>query len=343
MKRRANKIEEQKGVNAARQFFESNGCVFQTVDTGNDYGKDAYVDLAAGEYITGLCAALQIKGGVSYRRADGSYFIPLNRHRKIWQESTVPILGLVHDPDDELIRWRSISDFVHQPQNAAASRIPIPRDAVLDVDVLHSGLRSTVLATSGIVRHPLVQALSEESVVSESAILDCFAVGRSEARIFVGLRYLLRALHGEAVRAYIYVLTHLTPHPDIFCQKDNWISTEVKQVVQPHLRWAPDEILQLLQAVIFEEFERGDIGQSLHMLLIQDPQIVSKMIFVAIQAAKSDEVAANLALYLHLHWLGESAPEHFVGLLSSHPELAALSDIPEITQQLQDHGYLVLF
>ena len=96
MKRRGNRITETSAVSAVRNFFESNGCIYQSVEAANDYGKDAYIDLAEGEYITGLCAALQIKGGVFYRRADGFYSIPLNQqHAKIWRESTLPILGLV--------------------------------------------------------------------------------------------------------------------------------------------------------------------------------------------------------------------------------------------------------
>lgn len=300
------------------------------MNTANDYGKDAYVDLAEGERITGLCAALQIKGGVSYRRADGSYFIPLDKkHAKIWREATLPILGLVHDPDDGLGRWCSISDFVNQGHNTTASYIPVPRDAILDVNELHSRLRSTVLSGSRIVRHPLIQVLSEDDDVSESAVLDCFALGRSEARIFIGLRYLLRAIDKEVVRAFIYVLAHLTPHPDVFWHSGNWIPQEVKRVVQPHLSWEQDEILRLLQSIEADEYERGGMGQSLYMLFVQDANIADKMKDVAVQAANlGDEEAANVALYFHLYWLGEDASEHFAALLASHANLRSLLFIP---------------
>lgn len=310
----------------------------------NDYGKDAYVDFAEGERITGLCAALQIKGGVSYRRSNGSYFIRLDeQHAKVWRESTLPILGLVHDPDDGLIRWCDISGFLSLEHHATATHIPVPRDAILDVNEVHSRLRDAVLTKSGTLRHPLIQALSRDSDVSESAILDCFALGRSEARIFVGLRYLLRALDEEVVRAFVHVLAHLTPHPDVFWHSGNWISEDVKQALQPHLIWQPDEILRLLQVIGFEEFERGGMGQSLYMLLVQDTDIVDKMLKVAVQAGNSNLEVANIALYLHLHWLGENAPEQFMSVLSTYPELASLPDIPEITQQLQDYGYLTVF
>jgi len=345
LKRRGNRITETSAVSAVRDFFESNGCVYQSVDTANDYGKDAYIDLAKGERITGLCAALQIKGGVSYRRADGSYSIPLDQqHAKIWRESTLPILGFVHDPDDGLVRWCSISEFLSLAHNATATHIPVARDPILDINELHSRLRNTVLAMSGVARHPLIQALSEDSDISESAILDCFALGRGEARIFIGLRYLLRGLDTDVVRAFIHVLAHLTAHPDVFWHRENWISQDVEQVVQPHLRWEQDEILRLLQAVETDEYERGGMGQSLYMLFVQDPHIVAKMKSVAVWAADlGDEDAANVALYLYLYWLGEDAPEHFATLLASHTGLASLSYTSEISQQLRDYGYLAIF
>ena len=344
LKRRGNRNTETSVVNAVRSFFESNGCIYQSVDLANDYGKDAYVDFAEGERITGLCAALQIKGSVSYRKPNGSYFIPLDeQHARIWQESTLPILGLVHDPDDGLVRWCDISGFLSLEDNATATHIPIPGDAILDVNELHSRLRNAVLTNNGILKHPLIQALSRDSGVSESAILDCFALGRSEARIFIGLRYLLRALDRGGVRAFLYVLAHLTPHPDVFWHSENWISQDVKLALQPHLSWQPDEIFRLLEVVEFEEFERGGMGQSLCMLLVQDTDVVDKILEVAVQAGESNREVANVALYLHLYWLGENAPEHFADLLNAYPELAFLPDIPEITQQLQDYGYLAMF
>jgi len=106
---RANRVPERAAVNVARTFFEANGCIFQEVSGDNDYGKDAYVDLTFGGQVTGLCAALQIKGGESYRRTAGGYVIPLDDdHAKLWRSSTVPIFGIVHDQSDGKLRWCNI-------------------------------------------------------------------------------------------------------------------------------------------------------------------------------------------------------------------------------------------
>ncbi len=67
------------GVNAARTLFESFNYVFQEVELGNDFGKDAYVDLVNGREVTGICIALQIKSGDSFRREEG-YAFPIGEH-----------------------------------------------------------------------------------------------------------------------------------------------------------------------------------------------------------------------------------------------------------------------
>ncbi len=102
MKLRKNRVVERVAVNAARTLFEANGCVFQEVDQGNDYGKDAYVDLVDGEKISGHCIAVQIKGGNKYRRANG-YVIPIDDHEEVWRQSPLPVAGIVFDDRTEAL------------------------------------------------------------------------------------------------------------------------------------------------------------------------------------------------------------------------------------------------
>src|SRR5690242_8305268 len=104
MKLRANRTTERAGVNAAQTFFEAENWIFQPIDLGNDYGRDAIVDACEGETVTGLSAALQIKSGASFRRASG-YAIPIEGHERVWRESPLPVMGIVHDPDAKQLYW----------------------------------------------------------------------------------------------------------------------------------------------------------------------------------------------------------------------------------------------
>lgn len=344
MRLRANRRPERSAVNAARIFFEENGCVFQEIEGANDYGKDAYVDIGDGVYVTGICAALQIKGGKSFRTVAGDYRIPVDEgHRRVWAESTVPILGVVHDPDDGLLRWANISQVLRgQPE--AKSILVHSRDVLRAEMILPRLVESIWL---GAVARPagiLAQVLDSDEDTSMSAIFDALAVGRRDPRVLVGLRYVLRALDEQPRRAAIHVLSHATPHPDIFWNERNWLSNDVKSLLYPHFRWTPEEVIAILDAAPMETFQRGDIGESAYMLLHQDPAagyVVAAAASTAMRGAQYD--VAQAALYLTLYWLGEGAPESLQGFLREFPEAATLPLVIEMRRAISEHGCLSLF
>ena len=72
---------------------------------------------ATGE-LRGLCIAVQVKDGTSFRLADGYQIKPKNRHRRLWHSSTVTVFGITRDPDGSLY-WLNISDVLRRNgQNA---------------------------------------------------------------------------------------------------------------------------------------------------------------------------------------------------------------------------------
>jgi hypothetical protein len=237
MRLRANRTVERAGVNAARTFFEANGCVFQEVDGANDYGKDAYVDIGDGTSVTGTCAALQIKGGDSYRTSRGDYRIPVDDdHRRVWAESTIPIMGVVHDPQDDLLRWTNITAELRRYSKVTS--IMVPAESILTRKALRGEFTRSIRRTAAQqAAGVLVGAVDDDEDTSISAIFDAFALGRSDARVLIGLRYLLRGLGKEGRRVAIHVLSHATPHPDIYWHEGNWIPETVKAALRPHFRW----------------------------------------------------------------------------------------------------------
>ena len=58
-----------------------------------------------------MCVALQIKSGVSYRTGKGDYVVPVEHHADLWRRSTVPVFGMVYDPDDLQLRWVDLTGY----------------------------------------------------------------------------------------------------------------------------------------------------------------------------------------------------------------------------------------
>ncbi len=345
MRLRANRVLEREAVNAARAFFEANKCVFQEVDSSNDYGKDAYVDLPRGDEVSGLCTAVQIKGGLSYRHTGGDYRIPLTAsHRKVWRDSTVPVIGIVYDPDDRLLRWVNLSALLRTERCASTRVVRVPADQILTPDVLNAGLRDSILATQGTVGSPFIDLRSSDSHVRTSAVADCFALGRRDAGYLIILRYLLKALAPDAREFAVHLLAHATPHPDIFWGKENWIEEHVKSQVREHFRWSVDEVLAMLAVASTDEFDRGMVGQDICLLLDQDPSTPSRLRDAAAEAARAGpEELAESALLVFVYWMGEAAPDALAELSKQVPQVRQLGMFPIIAEQLEDAGYISLF
>ncbi len=125
------RITAREGINAAQAFFEHHGCVFQEVAQQNDFGKDAYVDIGENASVSFLCVAIQVKAGVSYRSAKGDYFIPIDDHAHNWRYSTVPIFGIVYDPDDQLMRWIDITGHLRANPHKQTGSVLVSREAIL--------------------------------------------------------------------------------------------------------------------------------------------------------------------------------------------------------------------
>lgn len=314
------------------------------MDNGNDYGKDAYVDLVDEENVTGVCAAIQIKGGTSYRRKDG-YGIPVGEHLDIWRNSTVPIVGVVYDPSDKQLRWCDISKYLDNVGLKTPSYIPVSAGAILTPTTLHLEIRPSLerFSTPHSV-HPIVHVCSQSVPTQLSAIYDCFALGRSDARVLIALRYLIRALMDEPLRLAIRVLTHLTPHGDILWHKGNWIPAEVKKDAHPHLVWDTQEIYMFLSNVGMDTWHRGGLGEDLYMLFLEDPRIKEKMESVALTAMnRCDEEIAFTALYLTVYWAGEGGAEKYRHMLIQHPGFQRLPLAGELERTLRETGYVILF
>ncbi len=337
---RTNVEAERAAVNAAHSFFEQNSWVFQDVDKGNDYGKDAYVDCTENRQVLGLCIALQIKGGKKYKRAH-DYVIPVDNHFETWSKSSVPIGGIVYDEELKTLFWCNISQFLATCGKNDPRSIPVSKENILSHDTLNSEFRKSFVEFHT-RNHPLLQLLDPMEHTRMIAIRDCLGLGLSDARPLIALRYMLKSLDGIAIRYALHTLSCATPHPDIFFHKGNIIPGEVEKEIRKHFRWSPDEIVWMLKAIEPEEWYRGAPGESLYMLFIADPEIESKMERV-IKYHCDDEWVAWRALYLCVYWAGESGQSKFSELIQATPALLHLELVGELQTLLKEFGYVTLF
>lgn len=344
MKQRPNRRIERAAVNAAKSLFESCDYVFVEIDLANDFGKDAIVELFRDQESTGKMVALQIKGGRSYRRADG-FAIPVDdEHYAAWRASNIPVIGIVHDPDSHNLYWVSITRFLATCTSRPKS-IPISVHSQLTPTSLQSTFLSEVTSESEAMQSQAVlDLLSDSDSKRMQAIVDCFALGRNDARHLIVLRYLLNTLEGDKLEQALSILALATPHPDILWTMHNWIGDTTKMAVVKHCRWSNDEVCRLLQAVPWELWQRDDSGQDLYMLLMEDPEIGRKMrVALSSLYGDGDLDATFTAAYLLLYWAGETGCEAYAELVRDYPLIASIPLMSEVRWTLHNFGYLSLF
>ena len=345
MKRRKNRPVERNAVNAVRTLFEGSGYVFQEVDQANDYGKDAYVDLVNGESVTGIMLALQIKGGKKYKRTRG-YVIPIDGHAEIWRESTTPVAGIVHDPDSGELHWCDISTFLLEHWTNLPQDIPVDATNKLDAATLETSFKPHFrsMANERAAALAVLRICSEKKAVRIGALLDCFAFGRSDPRMFIMVRQSIGMLSGSPLRLAITILAHATMHPDIMWGKSNWIPELVCSRLKSHWHWSAAEITRMLRGVGWQYWQRGDVGQDLYMLLYQDPQIRMKIERIAVSAVRRlDERVAWAALYMAVYWAGDKGQAKYEEMLMIEPTLRQLPLSGELEMCLSDQGWLSMF
>ena len=343
---RKNRKTETSATNAARTLFESSGFVFQEVDLANDYGKDAYIDTTKEGGLTGLCIGVQIKGGKSCRRPCG-YGIRIDKsHERVWRNSSVPIGGIVFDPEDGKLYWCNISKYLlDRSTKNVGSYIPVPRENVLTETTLRTEFAESfeLFGKQSLIGQSLLKMFSQSRRDQMGALVDCFALGRSDYRLFVALRHVMFSFNGVTFQTAIHLLAHTTPHPDIVWDTHNWIPDEVCKKVVPHFRWTVDELIRLVGAASWSEWTRTGVGESIYMLVKEDPDFVTKMERAAVRALHSRQrKAAFIAMYLTIYETDDSNRK-YEQFLSRDSRFGDFSISPEIEECLAEHGGLPLF
>lgn len=342
---------------AVEQCLNRENLIVQPVSGENDIGRDAYVDVVRGTDVTGEVVALQVKSGPSFRQ-DDRWVIPGDpQDFTLWRESTVPMFGVVHDPSDESLRWVNLSevaardhalprgDVFHRSVVEAAygkRGVVVPDDHRLDLDIA-----SFVAEASGAVRRhvglPALQLLSASIGDVEVAILDTFALGRSDARAFLLLAALLRRIPSQLQRLAVSILAMATRHPDVFWTEGNWIPSEIKSQLHARLKWTADEVAFLLRLVVEdgEGIQRGSFGQHVFHVLELDAGLDARLEWVATDRRAEILVAYYAAVILL--YRSEAPTELMRDLKQRTPERWADRHFVELEELIEEHGWVSLF
>lgn len=277
-RQRSNRATSRAGVRFCAGFFEDRDCYFQEVDQQNDFGKDAYVDLPQSDETQGHCAALQIKAGTSYRRHSGGYFIPIDQHAKSWRESTVPVFGIVFDPEINWLGWVDLTGYLRENPRIESGNITVPSGNALSDASFAEFCRAVGSYRQSPSDSLFLNLLSVSPQRQAQALTDAWALSRRDARYLLLCRRSMLELSRPATRWLLWRLSHVAGNPDIFYVHETWLPTATQARLRESFRWSVAELVHAFAAIDpHEEWGRGTLGQCLDTLLLADGNFPSQL------------------------------------------------------------------
>lgn len=334
-------VTSQRAVNAFKEFCLQHRWVFTETPEQTDFGKDGYLDFSHEDELTGQCIAVQIKGGSSWRTADGYLIRADTRRRSFWASSTVPVFGIVWDPDDGGLYWTDLTGRLREAGHEAELRVPashrIDRGDVSDF--LDAMWRSTTGSSLALAFG------SDDLELQEAAIWDAYGMGRLEPRYLVLLRRVMFGLSPTALDLAISILNTCSLNGDNLYDP-KWMSMETRNAIRDHLVWSVDEAIELLDRSQDEDgFERGSFSSCIYWLLVGPDPRADHFVDLAEEAAlraasRGREHAAKWALFLRVYWAGMDGKQVFERLCATEPSLGATPLAQEMANQLTEFGYL---
>ena len=259
------------GVNFVRTVVESSNSIFNEISQQNDLGIDAIIELIINENPFGKCIGVQIKSGNSYFNKDKTEcFIPIDNHKNYWLSYSLPVIGIVFDPERNCGFWVDIKYYLKTYKEDYRINFDCLKANVFDNQTFQK-----IFIPLNIGEVPDL-SLSESIELLESTNND---------EIYIGIITLFRKYtdlpivwdkfidffqQNDISRIpviFIYFLAHIPWHGDIYGGRDK-ITTESRNYANSLIQnLTKNDFIKLLQFVDENGFERGSTGQSVDAII----------------------------------------------------------------------------
>ncbi|MEP1871696.1 MAG: DUF4365 domain-containing protein [Paraglaciecola sp.] len=339
-----------KGVNYVRDIIESSNSIFHEVHQENDYGNDAFIELVEGEDVKGITLAVQVKSGSSFC-TNSSCSIPASKqHFNYWKSHSLPVIGIVYDPNEELAYWINITNhlennpevLVNGPytitfKKADFSRftmssfetlfkpIHLKKQIKLPIDKSITYLTSQNNTEHSLGLHVLLNLYCNELKAWE-AILDAFRI---------------RSIN-DLDPSIVFCMAHIPGHPDIYWGNGKSITTDVRSDLRVLIsNFSEQDIVKLLSLLDEDElsFERGTLGQSAESIISLLIQKEEKLLSI-INNFEYPIYVRDASVILFAYYKQEKAVPELVEITTNYPELTWASETATI---LKEEGSLYFY
>jgi hypothetical protein len=264
------------GLDFVRGIVRSHNCIFQEIDTSNDLGIDAIIEIVKDEKPTSKFIAAQIKSGKSYYdKKSNKCKIPIKKHRDYWTKHPMPVFGIVYVPEFENAYWVDIKHYMKYHPNDTVISFEPTLARLINKNTFFTQFVPHLLNEIPDISFEFAKSLfgsdkDDEFYLGMHILFKRYAYMNEVWELFIN--FFKVKLVEEIPGKLIYYLAHIPWHGDIFSFRDSF--TQESRAFGKRLidKFEKADILKLLSFIDEENMiQRGTIGQSVEAIISSVP------------------------------------------------------------------------
>jgi len=338
------------GVNYVRAIIESANCIFHEIHQENDYGNDAFLELVENNNVRGVTLAIQIKSGKSYCSKTECKIPASKNHFEYWRDHSLPVIGIVYDPDEKIAYWYNIKHFLKANPKCVKEG---PYTITFAKNEINKITKSDFLDffLPIFLKKPIQLENERATRFACDADFDLHSIGihalmrqyRNNPETWDLFINILKSRPIEEIDRYlIYFIAHIPGHPDIFWHKENILDEDLRKDLKNKIKQlGRDNIIRLFLLMNDDDcFERGSLGQSVEAIISLIDDKMDILSSIASDMTLEPRVRDN-AVMLFAYYGQEDVLEELkeIASVDTGPDRWA----PQLVEQLKKEGYVYLY
>jgi hypothetical protein len=279
-------VTAKKGINFVRSVVESAGSIFHKIDTENDLGIDAIIELIRDEKPLNSQLAVQIKSGASYYNAGkDECMIPIDNHRDYWLNHPLPVIGIVYIPSTKQAFWIDIKSYLKKHSNESIIVFSCSETKLFDeINFLQLFVPAARREIPKLKLNESVRLFKSQK--PDEAYLGLISLFRNYPNNYETWMEIIEAFKNRSIdqipEIMIYFLAHIPWHGDILYH-GKMITKETQNFAnQLFAKFGEKEVIKLLLFIDDDNgIARGTLGQSVEAIVTSLPdskKILSEII-----------------------------------------------------------------
>lgn len=263
-------VASKTGINYVRTVVETSNSIFHEIHQENDIGVDAIIELIKNEHPTGKMVAIQIKSGESFY-VSGKCVIPIDNHRKYWENHPLPMFGIVYVPSLSCAYWVDIKEKLLENDTSSSIKFEPSKANTFNHQDFSRVFAPRILKEMprGFSFSDAVELLRSKN--PDESFLGLIVLFREHTDNNLTWDEFVSYLRGKSVKdipkLFPYILAHIPWHQDIWGGRDKITPESREHAKKLFTSFGKEDYVKLLQLIDHEGVARGTVGQSIEAII----------------------------------------------------------------------------